>query len=319
MVRHSTRKWPLTMEIRQLRYFIAAAEAGNLRTASNNIHISHSALSMSLKKLEQDLGVTLLHKNRNGVQMTFAGEQFLAGAHSLLRQIDDLRASLPGSEDSPAGNVRLGLPFGINDALSAPLYQLMVDRYPRINLEIEEGNTTSLERLYENDLLHLMIGYNVVEKMDQKCEPLYVEQLYFVSPYDPALEDEHEIELGALAGRPIVCSPGTNSMPATLEKYSFENKVSFDLLPDFQSAHTALKIVEAKLANTISPWDEIHDHVRDKRFSAQKIVNPSMDRTVCLISSLRREPSFATNAVIGVIKDSTEKARSMGNLRGDPV
>ena len=108
-------------------------------------------------------------------------------------------------------------------------------------------------------------------------------------------------------------------MPATLEKYSFENKVHFDLLPDFQSAHTALKIVEAKLANTISPWDEIHDHVRGKRFSAQKIVNPSMDRTVCLISSLRREPSFATNAVVGAIKESVEKARSLGNLRGEPV
>jgi LysR family nitrogen assimilation transcriptional regulator len=307
------------MEIRQLRYFIAAAEAGNLRSASSSIHISHSALSMSIKNLEEDLGVALLHKNRNGVQMTFAGEQFLTAAHSLLRQIDDLRASLPGSVDSPTGNVRLGLPYGLNNALAAPLFELLVDRFPGINLEIEEGNTTSLERLYENDLIHLMIGYDVVEKMDQKCEPLYVEQLYFVSAYDPALEEEHEIELSELADRPIVCSPGTNSMRTTLEKHSFENKIRFNLLSDFQSAHASLQIVETKLASTISPWDDIHDRVRDKRVVAQKIINPSMERTVCLISSLRREPSFATNAIIGAIKESVDEARSRGNLRGNPV
>jgi LysR family nitrogen assimilation transcriptional regulator len=196
------------MEIRQLRYFIAAAEAGNLRTASKNIHISHSALSMSIKNLEDDLGVMLLHKNRKGVQMTFAGEQFLIAAHSLLRQIDDLRASLPGNADSPTGNVRLGIPYGLNSALAAPLFKILLERYPGINLEIEEGNSTSLERLYEADLIHLMISYDVVEKMDQKVEPLYLEQLYFVSEYDPALANEAEIELRDLRDIPIVCSPG---------------------------------------------------------------------------------------------------------------
>jgi LysR family nitrogen assimilation transcriptional regulator len=307
------------MEIRQLRYFIAAAEAGNLRTASKNIHISHSALSMSIKNLENDLGVTLLHKNRKGVQMTFAGEQFLAAAHSLLRQIDDLRASLPGNADSPTGNVRLGIPYGLNSALAARLFEILLERYPGINLEIEEGNSTSLERLYEGDLIHLMISYDVVEKMDQKVEPLYLEQLYFVSEYDAALEHETEIELRELGDIPIVCSPGTNSMRTTLEKYSFENKIRFNLLSDFQSAHASLKIAEAGLANTISPWDEIYSYVEGKRITARKIVNPSMDRTVCLVSSLRKEPSFATTAIVGAIKESIDHARVAGNLRGEPV
>ena len=307
------------MEIRQLRYFIAAAEAGNLRTASKNIHISHSALSMSIKNLESDLGVVLLHKNRKGVQMTFAGEQFLAAAHSLLRQIDDLRASLPGNADSPTGNVRLGIPYGLNSALAAPLFQILLERYPGINLEIEEGNSTSLERLYEGDLIHLMISYDVVEKMDQKVEPLYLEQLYFVSEYDAALEHETEIELRDLRDIPIVCSPGTNSMRTTLEKYSFENKIRFNLLSDFQSAHASLKIAEEGLANTISPWDEICSYVEGKRIIARKIVNPSMDRTVCLVSSLRKEPSFATTAIIGAIKECIDHARVAGNLRGEPV
>jgi len=307
------------MELRQLRYFIAAAEAGNLRKASESMHISHPALSMSIKNLEQDLGVKLLHKNRRGVQMTYAGEQFLKSAHSLLRQIDDIRASLSGDVDSPAGNVRLGIPYGLNAALAAYLFKLLAERYPGINLEIEEGTSTTLERLYDNGLLHLMINYDFVEKMDQKCEPLYVEQLYFVSAFDPKLKDIEEIEFRDLGEHPIACSPATNSMRTTLDKYAFDNKVRFNFMSDFQSAHASIKIAEAGLANTISPWDDVHAHVIHERVTARKIVNPSIDRTVCLVSSLRSEPSFATTAIIGAIKEAIDDARRADKLRGDPV
>jgi DNA-binding transcriptional LysR family regulator len=307
------------MEIRQLRHFIAAAEAGNMRKASESVHISHPALSMSIKNLETDLGVNLLHKNRRGVQMTYAGEQFLKSAHSLLRQIDDLRASLQGSEDSPRGSVRLGIPYGLNNALAAPFFRLLSEKFPGIDLEIEEGNTTSLGNLYESGSIDLMINYDVVEKMDQKCEPLFEEQLYFVSAYDQSLEGVEEIELKDLADLPIVCSPGTNAIRITLEKYAFEQKVRFNLLQDFQSAHGSIKIAEANLANTISPWDEIHDQVVANLVSARRIVNPSIDRTVCLISSLRETPSHAVSAVVGVIKEAMDIARKEDRLRGKPV
>jgi len=307
------------MEIRQLRYFIAAVEAGNLRAASKSIHISHAALSMSLKNLEEDVGVKLLDKGRSGVKMTPAGEKFLVAAHSLIRQINDLRASLPGREDNPTGNVRFGLAYGLNNALAPCLFSFLSDHYPGIDLEIEEGNTTSLRRLFENDVIQLMIGYDVVEKMDQQCESLYVEQLYFVSPYDEALENETEIEFQKLANIPIVCSPGTNAMRTTLDKYSFDNDVPLHLLSDFQSAHASVKITEAGMANTISTWDEVFDCVSQKTLIARKIVNPVLERTVSLVSSLRSEPSFATNAVIGVIKECIQEAKDLDRLRGDLI
>ena len=307
------------MEIRQLRYFIAAVEAGNLRRAAENIHISHPALSMSLKNLEKDLGVTLLDRSRRGMRMTFAGEQFLKSAYSLLRQIDDLRASLLGDVGSPSGNVRLGLPYGLNAALATYLFTSLTERYPGINLEIEEGNSTSLEHLFDNEMLHLMINYDYVEKMDQKCEQLYVEQLFLVSAYDSVLDSGEEIELKDLGETPIVCSPGTNSMRTTLDKYAFDNKLRFNFLSDFQSAHASIKIAEAGLAKTISPWDDIYSHVANKRITARKIVNPSVERKVCLISSLRSAPSFATTAIVGVIKEAIDDARREDKLRGEPV
>jgi DNA-binding transcriptional LysR family regulator len=307
------------VEIRQLRYFVAAAEAGNIRKACEKVHISHSALSISLKKLEDDLGVTLLNKGQRGVQLTYAGEKFLKSAHLLLRQIDDLRTLMQDSEDTPTGNVRLGLPFGINNALAAELFKILRDKFPGISLEVEEGNSASLERLFENGVLDVMVSYDAVGKMDQKCESLYVENLYLVGPYDDKLSVDSEVELKNLGDTPIACSPSKSSLWTTLEKCAFDNNVRFNYCSDFQSAHASLKIVEAGLAHTISPWDEIYDYVFQKRMSAQKIINPPMERTVCLVSSLNNVSSFATMAAINVIKEAVERCMALGYLKGEPL
>ena len=306
------------MEIRQLRHFVAAAEAGNLRKASEKIHISPAALSMSIKNLEDNLGTTLLHKNRRGVQMTYAGEQFLKSAHSLLRQLDEVNAQIKGTEESPTGGVKLGIPAGVSNALAAPLCKLLMEKFPGIDLQVEEGSTTSLERLYDDNLLDLMIGYDVTEKMDQKCEQLYTEHLYFVSAYDPSLKGTTEIDSSDINGSTIACSPGTFSMRRTIEKYAQDNLLNFDFTLDFQSAHASIKIAQAGLANTISPWDLIHDHVAHNMVTARRIVNPPLDRSVCLISSLRFEPSFATSAVIGAIKTAIQVAEKEDKIRSVP-
>ena len=290
-----------------------------MRKASEKIHISPAALSMSIKNLEDNLGTALLHKNRRGVQMTYAGEQFLKSAHSLLRQIDDVSAKIKGTEESPTGSVRLGVPVAVNSALAAPLCKILIEQFPGIDLKIEEGSTTSLERLYDDNMLDLMIGYDVIEKMDQKCEQLYSEQLYFVSAYDKNLEGINEIDCKDLNRSKIACSPGTFSMRRSIEKYAFDNGLSFDFTHDFQSAHASIKIAQAGLANTISPWDLVHDYVTAKTVSARKVVNPPIERCVCLISSLRTEPSFATSAVIGAISSAIQIATEEDKIRTVPI
>lgn len=303
------------MEIRQLRHFIAAAESGNLRRASEKIHISPAALSLSIKNLEENLGTVLLHKNRRGVQMTYAGEQFLKSAHSLLRQIDDISAKIKSTEETPIGNVRLGVPVSVNNALAAPLCQILLDRYPGIDLQIEEGSTTSLERLYDENLLDLMISYDVPEKMDQKREELYTESLYLIGEYDANLEGSMEIDSHELNGCHIACSPGTFSMRRAIERYAEKHQISLEFVLDFQSARASVKIAQAGLANAISPWDLVHDHVLGKLVSARKIVNPPIQRTVYLVSSLRAAPSFATSAIIEAIKSAIEIATLQDKIR----
>nr|WP_252728221.1 LysR family transcriptional regulator [Alteromonas sp. C1M14] len=298
-----------------MRHFIAVVEAGNLRKASENSHITPPALSMSLKSLETSLGVKLLERDRRGIALTYAGEQFLPAAQSLLKQIDDVRSSLVGCKASPTGNVRVGLPVGLNNALAAPLSRILQSHYPGISLIVEEGNTTTLERSFDGDLLDLMMSYDIQTKVDRKIEPLYVEQLYLVGPYDPDHTNNRDIEFSELAHYPIVSSPGKHSMRRTLDRYAFENGIEFNFLLDFQSAHSSLKLAVEGIAHTIASWDLIHDHVKGQLVSARRIVSPSMERTVCLVSSLCGTHTTAVDAVASSIKTAVGIAQEEDKIR----
>ena len=78
----------LRMELRQLRYFVAVAEAGNISRAAQKMFLTQSALSRQIKALEDEIGQCLLERQAHSIRLTPAGETLLREARELL-----LRAS----------------------------------------------------------------------------------------------------------------------------------------------------------------------------------------------------------------------------------
>ncbi len=77
------------MELRHLRYFVAAAEAENVSRAALKLHVSQPALSRQIRDLENELGFELLERTAKSVSLTDAGRVFLKEARSVLQQAED--------------------------------------------------------------------------------------------------------------------------------------------------------------------------------------------------------------------------------------
>src|SRR5664279_876238 len=77
-----------TMELRQLRYFIAAAEEGNISRAAKKIFLTQPALSRQIKALEEEIGQCLLERQAHSIRLTNAGEILLREARELLQHAD---------------------------------------------------------------------------------------------------------------------------------------------------------------------------------------------------------------------------------------
>lgn len=90
-----------------LRYFVAVARSGSIRKASEEVHVATSALSRQIKKLEDELGMTLFERLSNGLRLTAAGEEVLRHATSTLREFEILRSDLGAMQGKKTGRVRI--------------------------------------------------------------------------------------------------------------------------------------------------------------------------------------------------------------------
>jgi DNA-binding transcriptional LysR family regulator len=99
------------MELRHLRYFVAAAQAGNLHQAALRLHIVQPALSRQIQALEDELATALFERTSQGMHLTPAGEVFLEGAVRILAEVDRLGTR---TQRAAAGQVG-ALSIGFND------------------------------------------------------------------------------------------------------------------------------------------------------------------------------------------------------------
>lgn len=77
------------MELRHLRYVLAAAEAGSFRAAARALGIRESAVSRRIRDLEDEIGAALFVRSHKGVKLTYAGQRFVCRSRTALDQISD--------------------------------------------------------------------------------------------------------------------------------------------------------------------------------------------------------------------------------------
>ena len=133
---------PRNLDLTALRSFVAVAEAGGVTRAAGFLHLTQSAVSMQLKRLEEGLGVSLLDRSSRSVAMTAEGEQLLAYARRMLALNDEALARL--TADAFEGEVRLGVPHDIvYPAIPTVLRQFAAD-FPRVRVVLHSSFTNDL-------------------------------------------------------------------------------------------------------------------------------------------------------------------------------
>lgn len=94
--------------IDSFRHFLLIAEHGTFTAAARQAHLSQPAISASIRKLEQDMGASLLTRGRQGAELTVAGREFLAHARAVLTAVDDGRRAIRQLRGLERGEVRIG-------------------------------------------------------------------------------------------------------------------------------------------------------------------------------------------------------------------
>ena len=131
------------MTIIQMNYFLAAAAAGSLTQAAEDLGIAQPTLSEQIRRLEQNLGVPLFTRAKQGLTMTEAGQRFLPHAQRVASDYTEALGSITGIRDREAGTVSFGMfntgPFVLSDLI--PAFRRL---YPKIRVRVVGSNSAQL-------------------------------------------------------------------------------------------------------------------------------------------------------------------------------
>jgi DNA-binding transcriptional LysR family regulator len=196
----------MSLTIRQLRYFIAAAETGQVSHAAMELNISQSAVTAGIQGLEATLGARLLSRNAHGVSVTPEGARFLSRAKAIIAAVEEATRSPLGEETQVVGRLRLGLTYTVAGYFMARHYAAFRRVYPGITLELSEQPRPAIENALTSGGLDIavMLTSNLANTGELASETLFRSRRRLWLPSEHRLLAEPEISLYDVAREPYV-------------------------------------------------------------------------------------------------------------------
>src|ERR1700683_1224206 len=132
------------MELHQLRYFVAAAECGNVSRAAERCHVAQPSLSQQLQKLESLLGVALFDRIGRGIAITDAGRALLPRARQILAHVRDTESNLKRESEGCDGTLIVGAIPTMAPYLLPPALKKLRSSHPDCQISVREDLTENL-------------------------------------------------------------------------------------------------------------------------------------------------------------------------------
>ncbi|MDW0109684.1 LysR family transcriptional regulator [Sporosarcina aquimarina] len=169
------------MDIRQLHYFREIVNQGSISKAAEVLHIAQPPLSQQLKKLETELGTTLIHRYRQKWELTETGEVLFQYAEKLLFTMKDIKQQISEIEHGSAGTLRIGVSSACLNLL-VDYVSLYRDQFPNVKISVEKGNSEELLKKLDRKEIEIALLLKLDHSEQYIVKTLGKQEYVVVSP-----------------------------------------------------------------------------------------------------------------------------------------
>lgn len=192
------------MDLRQLALFVAVAEELNFTRAALRMHISQPPLSRQIAKLEEQLGLRLLERDRQSVALTAAGGAFLPEARRLLHLASQAPEVAKRAARGESGTLRIGF-VGSMIYTSVPVLVRRFRRhYPEVVIQLHQATVAQQVEMLLNDELDIGFVRHALAHPQLSTQQLLREPLIVALPADHSMAKKSAISVGRLADEQFI-------------------------------------------------------------------------------------------------------------------
>jgi DNA-binding transcriptional LysR family regulator len=191
----------MAMDVRQLEYFITIFEYGSFTRAAQKLHVVQPALSMQIRRLEEELGVSLFKRVPRGLQPTAFGKMVYGLCSPVLGELARTKQNILDAIQSVdlSGSIRAGFPTPLFKTVVSRAVALFAEQYPNVELQIFDSYSGTLAEWVRTGKIDFALGAwsekdkEIVRDMTMEDEVVLVSGRPLGKPYAP-------VDLGRIAG-----------------------------------------------------------------------------------------------------------------------
>jgi LysR family transcriptional regulator, hydrogen peroxide-inducible genes activator len=290
------------MTITQLGYILALEKHLSFIDAAQHCNISQPALSMQVKKLEEQLGVEIFDRSSTPIKITTIGKEIINQAKNIFKEYKQVYEIIAEYKDAVKGTIRLGIIPTVSPYLLPLFLKNLELKYPALNIEIEELTTQNIEDKLRNGSLDMGILATPLHQADLLETILYYEELVAYISKENLLYNKNyllskELDLNQL----WLLEEGhclRNQIENFCELKQKQNKNS-QLKLKTGSLETVIKLADNYAGMTLLPELAILDWNADKLEHVRAFSTEKPMREISIIS----EKTYKRKAVLKAVKN----------------
>lgn len=217
------------MELQQLRYFQTVARLEHMTQAAEELNITQPALSRTISRLEEDIGVPLFERKGRHIRLNRYGEIFLAHLERSFLELDQAKKKI--NDMARIENLSVSIAT-TNVSLFPSLVSAFLRQYPDIRIRQYLRSDINMYQLLEKGEVDMCISSEPIEGPDVQWDPLFSEELLLLVPREERFVHRQEIRLMEVAGERFISSNTSYDSSNWLEKLcrqtGFAPKISFE-------------------------------------------------------------------------------------------
>lgn len=206
------------MNIRNLEYFIKVVDLNSFTKAAEESYISQSAISQQIKVLEEELGFSLMDRNKKGFTLTQAGRYIYTQGKTILNNIKEVEEHATYISKNPNQELKIGyvVNYGYDELKKALM--IFSSKYPEIKLSIKDGTHDTVSANNINDITDIMIG-DQRKAFSDTLNNVYLGDLYYSIKISNAsnLSNRKNVTIEDLNGYNCIVIASREEMPKEVE------------------------------------------------------------------------------------------------------
>ncbi|MFN0141810.1 MAG: LysR family transcriptional regulator [Pyrinomonadaceae bacterium] len=254
------------MEIRQLKAFLAIAEAKTFTAGARRVNVTQAAISMQIKQLEDEVGLQLFTRTPRRVILTEAGEYLLERARKILREHDNALAEIAELAGAEHGRLRIGSASAEFATLQLPhILQSIREKYPNADIAVTAGTSQKLVDKIMHGEIDIAFVSLPVDNSSITTERLFSDEIVAIAHPSHPLANERYISAAALAGEKLILGERGGNTRRMIDDFFNAANVRPNIVMELSRQEAINQMVENNLGVGTAGAKTIASEIREGR------------------------------------------------------